>query len=61
MLEYRVPFGSNYGKLIVAKALEICQYHNVYFEAEMLDKATNRRNFNPFLEDGRHWLEVTRA
>ena len=49
---------SNYGKLVISQSPTVSEYHNVYFQAEMLDKATDRQSFHPISESGEPWTAV---
>jgi len=61
MMVAKIPFESNYSKLIIPECSEVCQYHNVYSEVEMLDKATDRQRFYPVLENGEPWIAAKYA
>lgn len=54
----RIKPDSNYGKIVMSRAPAVSKYHNLYYHPEMLDKATGKQRFDPFLEDGRHWLDA---
>jgi len=49
---------SNYGKIVISRSSYVSDYHNVYYNPELLDKASPKQRFTPFLEDGRYWLDA---
>lgn len=61
IIENKIRVSSNYGKLVIAESHDVCEHHNVFFEAEMLDKGSAKQRFHPILENGEPWLATEDA
>lgn len=58
LLESTISPESNYGQMVIEQAHPVCEYHNLYFQPDLLEKGSPKQKFTPVLEDGAVWVPI---